>query len=180
MFVVSLATFFGACFVTFAHITSTSPLFVSFAIFRAVSKVKEKGCFDKKFCKFKILFECEIYISYIPLNDYMDFKTVIFFSHAHTHKYFFPLLQPFFRIFFPIMISIFQSSPYSEDPFLILGNARFHNRFYPSRHGMSLRDLNQISIERDISETSQKHLKRDFFETSLRRLKYISKRLSFL
>ena len=45
---------------------------------------------------------------------------------------------------------------------------------------MSLRDLSQISIERDISETSQKHLKRDvFFVTSLRRLKYISKKMSF-
>ena len=46
---------------------------------------------------------------------------------------------------------------------------------------MSLRDLNHISIERDISETSFKHLKRDgFFVTSLRRLKYISKKMSFL
>ena len=37
---------------------------------------------------------------------------------------------------------------------------------------MSLRDLNQISIERDISEISENHLKRgDFFVTSLRRLK---------
>ena len=45
---------------------------------------------------------------------------------------------------------------------------------------MSLRDLSQISIERYISETSQKHLKRDvFFVTSLRRLKYISKKMSF-
>ena len=51
----------------------------------------------------------------------------------------------------------------------------------PSRHEMSLRDLSQISIERDISETSQKNLKRDvFFVTSLRRLKYISKKMSFL
>ena len=53
---------------------------------------------------------------------------------------------------------------------------------------MSLRDVNQISIERDISETSQKHLKRDvffvtsqihfkkdvFFVTSLGRLEHIS------
>ena len=45
---------------------------------------------------------------------------------------------------------------------------------------MSLRDLTQISIEIDISETSQKHLKRDvFFVTSLRRLKYISKKMFF-
>ena len=50
----------------------------------------------------------------------------------------------------------------------------------PSRHEMSLRDLNQISIEIDISETSQKHLKRDaFFVTSLRGLKYNSKKMSF-
>ena len=46
---------------------------------------------------------------------------------------------------------------------------------------MSFRCLSQISIDRDISKTSQKHLKRDvFFETSLRRLKYISKMMSFL
>ena len=51
----------------------------------------------------------------------------------------------------------------------------------PSRHEMSVRDLNQISIDRGISETSQKHRKRDvFFVTSLRRLKNISKKMSFL
>ena len=39
---------------------------------------------------------------------------------------------------------------------------------------------NQISIERNISKTSRKHLKRDvFFATSLRRLKYISEKISF-
>ena len=51
--------------------------------------------------------------------------------------------------------------------------ALFHI-IYASRHEMSLRDLNQISIERNISETSQKHLKRDdIFLTSLGRLKDI-------
>ena len=63
----------------------------------------------------------------------------------------------------------------------------------PSRHEMFLRDLNQISIERDISQTSQKYLKKDvFFVTSLRylkkdvfcvvslrRLEHISKKMSF-
>ena len=50
----------------------------------------------------------------------------------------------------------------------------------PSRHEMSLRDLNQIYIERDISETSYKHLKGDdFFLTSLRRLKYKSRKMTF-
>ena len=59
-------TFFDACLVTLAHILSMSPLFVSFTNFRTVSKVTEKRCFGKKFCKFKILFEWEIYISSIP------------------------------------------------------------------------------------------------------------------
>ena len=46
---------------------------------------------------------------------------------------------------------------------------------------MSLRCFKQVSIERDISKTSQKHPKRDvFFETSSRRLKYISKKMSVL
>ena len=45
---------------------------------------------------------------------------------------------------------------------------------------MSLRDLNQIYIERDISETSYKHLKGDdFFLLSLRCLKYISRKMPF-
>ena len=67
----------------------------------------------------------------------------------------------------------------------------------PSRHEISVRDLNRISIERDISETSletsqkrwlfcdvfktsQKHLKKDVFcVTSLGRLGHISKTMSF-
>ena len=65
-----------------------------------------------------------------------------------------------------------------------------------SRREMSLRDLSQISIERDISESSQKHLRRDnflwrlqdvsdtsqkdvFCMTSLRRLEHISKNMYF-
>ena len=51
---------------------------------------------------------------------------------------------------------------------------------HPSHYEMSLKCLKQISIERDISKTSQKDFKRDvFFETSLRRLKYISKKIFF-
>ena len=64
---------------------------------------------------------------------------------------------------------------------LYIANLSFVPLPFPSRHKMFLRDLNQICIERDIVETSQKHLKRDdFFETPLRRLKYISKKMSFL
>ena len=72
----------------------------------------------------------------------------------------------------------------------------FHKRRNP-RDEMSLRCLNQISIGRDISKTSEKHLKRHlfwkvfqtsqihlkkdvFFVTSLRRLKYISKKMFFM
>ena len=60
------ATFFDTCLVNVAHIILTFSLFVSFAIFWTVSKVKEKGYFGEKFCNFKILFEWEIYISHIP------------------------------------------------------------------------------------------------------------------
>ena len=50
-----------------------------------------------------------------------------------------------------------------------------------SRHEKSLRCLNQTSIERNISKTSQKHLKREvFLVTSLRCLKYISKKMFFI
>ena len=78
---------------------------------------------------------------------------------------------------------VFKNSARTFDIFLIS----------PRRHEMSSRDLNQISIERNISKTSQKHLKRClfcdvfktsqihlkkyiFFVTSLRRLKIIFKR----
>ena len=50
-----------------------------------------------------------------------------------------------------------------------------------SWHEISLTDLNQISIERDISETSQIHLRKyAFFVTSLRRLTNSSKKMSFM
>ena len=68
-----------------------------------------------------------------------------------------------------------------ERNFLKLNKSQSHGHNQSSRHEMSLRCLKQISIERDISKTSQKHLKRDvFFETSLRLLKYISRKMSFL
>ena len=52
---------------------------------------------------------------------------------------------------------------------------------HPSQYEMSLRDLNQITIGRNISKTSQKHLLRDvFFVTSLWCVKKISKEMSFL
>ena len=42
-----------------------------------------------------------------------------------------------------------------------------YNKLPPRRHEMSLRCVKQISIERDVSKTSQNHLKKDvFFETS--------------
>ena len=69
--------------------------------------------------------------------------------------------------------------------FYIKNSYRFSSKKFfdslPSRHETSLRHLNQVSVERDISKTSQRHLKKDvFFETSLRHLKYISKKTSFL
>ena len=65
--------------------------------------------------------------------------------------------------------------------FRMLPPFQYVKKYWPTQHEMSLRDLKQISIDRDISETSQTHLKRDdFFVTSLRRLKNISKKMSFL
>ena len=62
-------------------------------------------------------------------------------------------------------LSIYQTIRY-------FGNRQTISNRYPSRHNMSLGDLSQISIVRDISETSQRHLKRDdFFVTYFRRPK---------
>ena len=60
----------------------------------------------------------------------MNFKTVIFFSHTHTHKFHFQLGDTVFHYLSPFSGFSFQSNPHSEDPFLMLGNTRFHNRFY--------------------------------------------------
>ena len=62
----------------------------------------------------------------------------------------------------------------------IKNNLQDSKSIFSSLHEMSQRDLNQVSIERDISEAFYKHLKKDyFFVMSLRRLKYISEKMSF-
>ena len=70
------------------------------------------------------------FLKYILQNYYSNFKAVFF---SPTHKYtnsafssqipFFPLLQTFFRIFFPI------KATQPQDLFLILRNTSFDNRF---------------------------------------------------
>ena len=62
----------------------------------------------------------------------MNFKTVIFFlSPTHdTHKFHFQLRDTFFHWLSPFSEFFFETNPYSKDPFLILGNTRFHSRFY--------------------------------------------------
>ena len=118
------ATFFEACLVTLAHILSTSPLFVSFAIFRAVSKVKEKVCFGKTFCTFTFLIRLK--------DDYSDIKAVncFFSSHTQIHKFRFQLIDTFFHYLSPFSGFSSQSNPHNEDLFLILRNTKFHNQFY--------------------------------------------------
>ena len=59
----------------------------------------------------------------------MNFKTVIFFL-SHIHKFRFQHKDTFFECLSPFSGFSLQSNPHSEDPFLILGNTRFHNRFY--------------------------------------------------
>ena len=64
--------------------------------------------------------------------------------------------------------------------FWMLPPFQYVKKYWPTQHEMSLRDLKQISIERDISETSQTHLKRDeFFVTSLRLSNTSQKRCLF-
>ena len=72
----------------------------------------------------------DLRFSDIPKNDYMNFKTVIFFSLTYTHEFRFQLRDTFFHCLKPFSGVSFQSDPRSQDPFLILGNTRFHNQFY--------------------------------------------------
>ena len=99
------------CLVTLARILSTFPLFVSFAIFRTVSKIKKKGCLVRISALSKFfLNSCKrfTFLMYLK-NDYSNYIAVnFFFTILNTqiplsaHGYSFLLSQPFFRIFFPI------------------------------------------------------------------------------
>ena len=124
----AFAIFFNACLVTFAHILSASLLFVSFTIFRTVSKVKEKWCFSKKFCKFKILFEWEICLHFFYTLKWLNEFQNCFLLWHHTQI---PLsAQGCFFHCLSLSGFSFISNPHSENVFLILGNTRFHSRFY--------------------------------------------------
>ena len=132
MFIVNLrlasafATFFYACLVTFAHVLSTSPLFVSFTIFRTASKVKGKNVLIRSSKNLRSFLNGRfIFLIYLKIIKLLFF----FLSHTHTYKFRFQLRDTFFHCLSPCSGFSFQSNPHSEDLFLILGNTGFHNRF---------------------------------------------------
>ena len=96
----AFATIFDAGLVIFAYVLSTFPYFVSFAIIRTVSKVKEKDALIRSSANLKSFLN----------GRFTFFHLKIFFYLSHTYTqiplsaqgYFFPLPQPFFRIFFLI------------------------------------------------------------------------------
>ena len=86
-------------------------LFVSFAIFRTVSKVKKKEILVRS-CALLNLFLINLSFLYVFKMITVISKPLIFLSLPHTHLstqilvsahgYFFLLTHPFFRILFPI------------------------------------------------------------------------------
>ena len=82
-------TFFDAGFATLAHILSTSPLFVSFAIFRTGSEVKKRMFLVIISAILKSFLKGEIYISSI-LKWLQKLQRRYFFlsSHKHTNSAF--------------------------------------------------------------------------------------------
>ena len=93
-------------------------------------------------------------------------KLLFFFSHTHTHKFHFQLGDTVFHYLSPFSGFSFQSNPHSEDPFLMLGNTRFHNRFYvwivislkstTRKHGYS--SFSKSFISSSIIEKLQKYV----------------------
>ena len=61
-----------------------------------------------------------------------EFQNCFFFlSPTHnTHKFRCQLRDTFFHCLSPLSEFSFQSNPHRGDPFLILRNTRFHNRYY--------------------------------------------------
>ena len=116
----AFATIFDAFLDTFAYILSTFPYFVSFAISRTVSKVREEDVLVRSSTDLKSF-----------LNGRFSFLISYFhFSHTHTHKFRFQLRDIFLHCLSPFSGFYFQLNPHSENPFLILGNTRFHIQFY--------------------------------------------------
>ena len=116
------------CLATFVHILSTSPLLLSFAIFRTVSKLKKRGCFGKKFWNLKSFLNRFRFL--ISLKMITTISNLLFFSLSHTqmHKFYFKVIVTLFDCFIPFSGFFSQSNSHSEGLFPILRNTRFHNR----------------------------------------------------
>ena len=117
------------CLVTFVHILSTSLLFVFFAIFRTVFKLKKKVCFSKKFCNLKSFLNRFRFLIYLKMITVIS-NLLFLFSHTQIHKFHFKLMDTIFDCFSHFSGFSSQSNSHSEDLFLILRNTGFYSRFY--------------------------------------------------
>ena len=111
---------FSEGLVTFVYVLPKFSQFVSFAIFKTVSKVKENDLLVRSSANLKSFLNGR-FTSFIYLRNF-------FFSHAQ--KLHFRLTDTFFHCLSPFSEFSFQSNPNNKDPFLILGNTRFHYRLY--------------------------------------------------
>ena len=118
--------------------------------------IKKKWCFGKKFRKFKIL----KMITWI--------SKLFFFSHTPSHKVRFQLRDTFFHCLSLFSEFFFQSNPHSEDPFLVLGNSRFHKRFF-------IYGLLFFSRARQYSIDTRTSLSRFFYNMRIAEIHYSKK-----
>ena len=114
-----------------------------------MTKLKENWCFGKKFCKFEIL-KMITWISKLFFSLRFQFRDTFF--HC------FSLFSEFF----------FQSNPHSEDPFLVLGNSRFHKRFF-------IYGLLFFSRARQYSIDTRTSLSRFFYNMRIAEIHYSKK-----
>ena len=100
------------------------PSFVSFAIFKTVSKVKEKDVLVRSSGNLKSFLNGRFtFLIYLLKNCFF------FLSYTYTQV---PLLAQgyFFHCLSTFSGFSLQLNPHSKNPFLILGNTKFHNWFY--------------------------------------------------
>ena len=92
----AFATIFDAILITFAYILSTFPQFVSFAIFKTVSKVKEKDVLARSSANLKTFLNKRFTVLTFLISYFQ-------FSHTHTHKF-----RSWLRDIFSIASALFQ------------------------------------------------------------------------
>ena len=102
-------------------------LFVYFAIFLTISKVKEKGCFGRTLCNFKSFLNWR-FIYLISLKS----NCSIFKSTTQIQKSLFQLMDTVFHWLSSFSRFSSQSNPYKKHLILILRKTSLQNRFHIS------------------------------------------------